>query len=127
MKKELRKHIDEIEMRLQTETSLNDGEKARKLIQQLLHNSKKNSSGFILSFISRNSKDMNLEDFEQMVSGIVKEETRKKFIKIVHRMQDSDNIQALILGCTELPLLFNNVTTSPSLVLKSTRLSSQGT
>lgn len=55
---------------------------------------------------------INAKISNELELGIVKEETRKKFIKIVHRMQESDNIQALILGCTELPLLFNNVTTT---------------
>lgn len=39
--------------------------------------------------------------------GIVKEETAAVFMKIVQRMKEEDGIQAIILGCTELPLLFN--------------------
>lgn len=39
--------------------------------------------------------------------GIVKEETAALFMGIVQRMKDEDGIQAIILGCTELPLLFD--------------------
>ena len=38
--------------------------------------------------------------------GVVKSETRAEFGKIINRMQQEDQIQAVILGCTELPLLF---------------------
>lgn len=43
--------------------------------------------------------------------GIVKGETREEFIKIINRMKKEDKIQAIILGCTELPLLFKGVDT----------------
>lgn len=43
--------------------------------------------------------------------GIVKEETLSAFLKIVQRMKDENEIQAIVLGCTELPLLFNGVKT----------------
>lgn len=38
--------------------------------------------------------------------GVVKDETRAEFEKIINRMKQEDQIQAVILGCTELPLLF---------------------
>lgn len=38
--------------------------------------------------------------------GVVKDETRAEFINIINRMKREDQIQAVILGCTELPLLF---------------------
>lgn len=38
--------------------------------------------------------------------GVVKDETRAEFCKIINRMKQEDQIQAVILGCTELPLLF---------------------
>lgn len=40
--------------------------------------------------------------------GIVKEETLQGFQKILKRMQQEDRIEAVILGCTELPLLLND-------------------
>ena len=40
--------------------------------------------------------------------GIVKEETLASFKKIIERMKQEDEIEAIILGCTELPLLLND-------------------
>lgn len=40
--------------------------------------------------------------------GIVKEETLKSFQKIIERMKDDHGIEAIILGCTELPLILND-------------------
>ncbi len=42
--------------------------------------------------------------------GIVQEETRSAFFEIVQRMVDEAGIQAVVLGCTEIPLLFKNKT-----------------
>ena len=39
--------------------------------------------------------------------GIVKEETAKAFIEIAEKMVREQGIEAIVLGCTELPLLFN--------------------
>lgn len=46
--------------------------------------------------------------------GIVKKETLQDFLKIIDRMKFEDGIQAIILGCTELPLILNNSVTSVS-------------
>jgi aspartate racemase len=43
--------------------------------------------------------------FGELVSGIIKDDTRKKFIEIIDRMKTEDGIDCLILGCTELPLI----------------------
>ncbi len=40
--------------------------------------------------------------------GIVKEDTLQGFQKIINRMKEEDRIEAIILGCTELPLLLND-------------------
>ena len=40
--------------------------------------------------------------------GIVKEETLATFQQIITRMRDEDGIEAVVLGCTELPLLLND-------------------
>ena len=37
--------------------------------------------------------------------GIIKEDTRIALLSIIERMKEQDNIEAAILGCTELPLI----------------------
>lgn len=44
---------------------------------------------------------------EELELGIVKESTLKEFTAIIERMKREDGIEAVILGCTELPLLLN--------------------
>lgn len=44
----------------------------------------------------------------ELEQGIVKEETRQAFLKIIERMKSKDGIQAVVLGCTELPLILND-------------------
>ncbi|MBN2323254.1 MAG: amino acid racemase [Spirochaetes bacterium] len=39
--------------------------------------------------------------------GIIRESTRKELLAIVKRMIDEDSIEALILGCTELPMILD--------------------
>lgn len=46
--------------------------------------------------------------FEELEFGIVKESTLKEFQQIITKMRDEDGIEAVILGCTELPLLLNS-------------------
>ena len=43
-----------------------------------------------------------------MEKGIVKEETLREFRAIIDRLKQEDGIEAVILGCTELPLLLNS-------------------
>lgn len=45
--------------------------------------------------------------FEELEMGIVKESTLKEFTAIIEKMKKEQGIQAIILGCTELPLLLN--------------------
>lgn len=57
--------------------------------------------------------DAEMEYVNQKIStelehGIVREETLEHFQKIIFRMQTEENIEAVILGCTELPLLLND-------------------
>lgn len=40
--------------------------------------------------------------------GMIKSETLEGFQKILERMKEDDGIEAVILGCTELPLLLND-------------------
>ncbi|HKQ97363.1 MAG TPA: amino acid racemase [Candidatus Polarisedimenticolia bacterium] len=44
--------------------------------------------------------------FDELVPGIFKPETRARFVGIIERMRERDGIEAVILGGTELPLLF---------------------
>ncbi|KHN52919.1 aspartate racemase [Dickeya fangzhongdai] len=46
----------------------------------------------------------------ELERGIVRPETQAVFLNIVQRMKDEQGIDAVILGCTELPLLLNGVT-----------------
>lgn len=46
--------------------------------------------------------------FEELELGIVKESTLKEFTYIINKMKDEKGIEAVILGCTELPLLLNS-------------------
>lgn len=75
VKLEIMKHKEEIEAFLMKEKELSCRDRSTELIGQMLDNTWKNSSGFVLSFISRYSKEMKLDAFEEMVSEIVKEET----------------------------------------------------
>ena len=45
--------------------------------------------------------------FSELNKGIISEDTRKRFLKIVKSMIEKDAIGGLILGCTELPLIFD--------------------
>lgn len=48
--------------------------------------------------------------------GIIKNETLVQFQDVINRMKNDNGIEAIILGCTELPLLLNgNVTSIPCL------------
>jgi len=46
--------------------------------------------------------------FEELELGIVKESTLKEFQNIIDKMRDLYGIEAVVLGCTELPLLLNS-------------------
>ena len=59
-----------------------------------------------------NEKELvNQKISSELELGIVKDNTRAEFIKIIDRMKQEDKIQAIILGCTELPLLFKGIET----------------
>ena len=46
--------------------------------------------------------------FEELELGIVKESTLKEFQGIINKIRDQHGIDAVVLGCTELPLLLNS-------------------
>lgn len=43
--------------------------------------------------------------FSEIELGIIKDQTRDELLEIIRRMIERDRIEALILGCTELPLI----------------------
>lgn len=45
--------------------------------------------------------------FNELVSGIIKDDTRKRFIDIITEMKSAKGIDGVILGCTELPLILS--------------------
>ncbi|MFP3121737.1 amino acid racemase [Ectobacillus funiculus] len=45
---------------------------------------------------------------EELENGIVNNETKRGFLNIIEQMTARDGIQAIILGCTELPMLIKN-------------------
>ncbi|MFW9988583.1 MAG: aspartate/glutamate racemase family protein [Candidatus Odinarchaeota archaeon] len=58
--------------------------------------------------------------FEELVNGVISEESRKEINKIIQKM-DKNKIDAVVLGCTEIPLLIGpNDCSLPT--LDSTRL-----
>lgn len=48
----------------------------------------------------------------ELEHGIVKEDTLESFKQIITRMQTEEHIEAIILGCTEFPLLLNDKVSS---------------
>lgn len=43
---------------------------------------------------------------EELEKGIVNPDTKKEFLAIVNRMVERDNIEGIVLGCTEFPMIF---------------------
>ena len=60
--------------------------------------------------------------FDELVPGIFKPETRARFIALIERMKARDRIEAVILGGTELPLLFKEGATPSVPLLDTTRI-----
>ena len=42
--------------------------------------------------------------FDELCNNIIRDESKQKFIKIIHHLVD-EGAQGIILGCTEIPLL----------------------
>jgi aspartate racemase len=59
--------------------------------------------------------------FNELVYGVVKQESREKLVNIIRRLEREEGADAAVLGCTELPLILNN-RVSPIPVLDSTRI-----
>ena len=59
--------------------------------------------------------------FTELENAIIKPSTEKELIDIIRRMKEEDGIEAVILGCTELPLILNQMN-SPVDVLDIMRI-----
>lgn len=42
---------------------------------------------------------------EELEKGLVKKETKARFLEIIHQMGQREHLQGIILGCTELPMI----------------------
>lgn len=51
---------------------------------------------------------INYKIYDELRFGNILNETREGFLTIIRRMIDRDNIEGLILGCTEIPLLLKD-------------------
>ena len=49
--------------------------------------------------------------YEELEVGIVKDSTLQEFVDIINKMKKDNGIEAVILGCTELPLILNSENT----------------
>lgn len=67
-----------------------------------------NSNIEIITPTAEEMEYIDLKISSELEFGVIKEETLQGFQKIIKRMQQEDSIEAVILGCTELPLLLND-------------------
>ena len=58
---------------------------------------------------------------EELENGIVKVSTLKEFQEIIRKMKEQEGIEAVVLGCTELPMILNEGN-SPVTVLDSVEI-----
>lgn len=50
--------------------------------------------------------------YGELCHGLITDESKKALITIINNLQERDNVDGIILGCTELPLLVNQKDTS---------------
>lgn len=67
-----------------------------------------NSNIEIITPTTEEMEYINCKISSELELGIVKKDTLQGFQKIIKRMMEDDGIEAIILGCTELPLLLND-------------------
>jgi len=60
--------------------------------------------------------------FSELVGGVFRQETRDGMVAVMRRMQEHDAIDGVILGGTELPLLFRDVWPEDLPLLDTTRI-----
>lgn len=106
VKMEILEHIDVLKAFIKKEHKPDGSERVVELVGEMLESTVKNSSGFVLSFIARHSKEMNMPFFQQVVSQIVQEETEH----IVTDIKTYDTVtlfKRISLGLDE-PIYFYN-------------------
>ena len=68
-------------------------------------------------------KDLiNIKLFSEIELGIFKDETRELLIGIIHKMVEQQNIDSIILGCTEFPLILTEQSYAGVPVLNTTSI-----
>jgi aspartate racemase len=59
---------------------------------------------------------------DELLKGDFRDETRESFVSLIQRLKDEQEIDAVILGGTELPLLLHSPTVAGLPVLDTTEL-----
>lgn len=59
---------------------------------------------------------------DELVHGVYRSETREQMLTIVERLRSQEDIQGLILGGTELPLLFRDRAEAGIAMLDTTKI-----
>lgn len=106
VKRELKKNRKALQSNVVNHQDTDENEVDSSLLQQMLERTDRGSSGFILSFISRHSKELQLDSFESMVEEIVQEETDR----IITDLRTYDTVtlfKRISLGLDE-PIYFYN-------------------
>lgn len=77
VKREIRKAKSQLRSIINQEQNTTEQGNYIELLSEMLDNTMKSGSGFILSFITRYCKELKLENLQQMVADIVREETKR--------------------------------------------------
>ena len=77
---------------------------------------KNHCSALVVTPETNDQRTINEIIFNELCHGIVTEESKNTINDIIARLQKNKGIDAVILGCTELPLLFENNTSRVSLL-----------
>ncbi len=64
--------------------------------------------------------------FDELVKGIISKETKMNLLEIIKEMKNSDKIEGLILGGTELSLIFNEKDNENILLYDTTKIHIEG-
>jgi aspartate racemase len=80
---------------------------------------------FNINIIVPDPKDIEIINhrlFTELELGIFKESTRDELLAVIRKMKESHNIDSLILGCTEFPLMFTECSYMGIPFLNTTRI-----
>ncbi|CAF1064162.1 unnamed protein product [Rotaria sordida] len=64
-------------------------------------------------------------DFLELSSNIFTEESKQIYLKVIQRLRDEHNVEGIVLGCTEIPLLVKQSDIPHVLLFDSTQLHAQ--